>query len=169
LSYFIRVKDVPDSVAYYTDRVAGKWGPYAFRMTFASKSHATSVARQLSLDPGYTECVVQVARRGDCTTYTVEEAWKAGTLVSMTAEAKSLTVREPLSTSPNYYRVTVDGLEIDCIDLINALAFNFNRGCALKYLWRAGRKVATEAGDLEDLKKAKTCIEREIARLEQRR
>lgn len=49
---------------------------------------------------------------------------------------------------------------IECIEV--AEHFSFNRGNAIKYLWRAGLK-----GDIiEDLYKARWYIEREIARLE---
>lgn len=49
---------------------------------------------------------------------------------------------------------------IECIDVVEH--FSFNRGSALKYIWRAGHK-----GDaIEDLQKAAWYIEREIQRLE---
>lgn len=48
---------------------------------------------------------------------------------------------------------------IECIDVIEH--FNFNLGSVIKYLWRAGLKGET----LEDLKKAKWYIEREIDRV----
>lgn len=48
---------------------------------------------------------------------------------------------------------------VECIDV--AEEFNFNLGNVLKYVWRAGRKGEV----LEDLKKAKFYLEREISRL----
>ena len=51
------------------------------------------------------------------------------------------------------------GESIECIQV--AERFNFNRGNALKYLWRAGLK----GDELEDIKKARWYIDREIARL----
>ena len=61
-------------------------------------------------------------------------------------------------TAPAHY--TRGGIE--CIDVIEALGLGFHLGNALKYLWRAGHK-----GDaLEDLRKARWYLEREIARLE---
>lgn len=52
--------------------------------------------------------------------------------------------------------------DIECIDMIEALGFGYHLGNVFKYIWRAGRK-----GDaLEDLKKAKWYLEREIERLE---
>ena len=51
-------------------------------------------------------------------------------------------------------------LDIECIDVVEQ--FNFNRGSAMKYIWRAGLK-----GDnaIQDLEKAGWYIAREIQRL----
>lgn len=51
---------------------------------------------------------------------------------------------------------------IECIDISET--FGFCRGNAIKYLWRAGRK----ADEVEDLKKARWYLDREIIRLEGR-
>ncbi|MFE9442513.1 DUF3310 domain-containing protein [Streptomyces sp. NPDC006602] len=61
---------------------------------------------------------------------------------------------------PNHYTWLPNGIEV--IDLTEHM--NFNRGNAVKYLARAGRK--SKASELEDLKKARWYIHREIARLE---
>ena len=55
---------------------------------------------------------------------------------------------------------------IEVIDAIEAWGFGegFNRGNAIKYLARAGRKDGADA--VEDLKKAAWYVEREIRRLE---
>lgn len=59
---------------------------------------------------------------------------------------------------PAHYNVN----GIECFDVIEALDLNFNLGNTLKYLFRAGRK-----GDkLEDLRKARMCLDREIQRME---
>jgi hypothetical protein len=58
---------------------------------------------------------------------------------------------------PRHYTNHPSGIE--CITV--AEHFNFNLGNALKYLWRAGLK-----NGLEDLKKARWYLDREIARLE---
>ena len=42
---------------------------------------------------------------------------------------------------------------------------NFNRGCAVKYIARAGMKDPTLATEIEDLEKARWYIDREIQRL----
>ncbi|MFD7552995.1 DUF3310 domain-containing protein [Streptomyces sp. NPDC059835] len=60
---------------------------------------------------------------------------------------------------PSHYTWLPNGLEV--IDLTENL--NFSRGNAVKYLCRAGRKDA--ATELEDLKKARWYIDREIHRL----
>lgn len=54
---------------------------------------------------------------------------------------------------PDHYQV-VPGIE--CIDVVEH--FSFNRGNAIKYLWRAGAK----ADVVEDLRKAIWYIQREI-------
>ena len=57
---------------------------------------------------------------------------------------------------PNHYNT----LGIECIDVVEN--FNFNRGNAMKYIWRAGLK-----GDaIQDLQKAAWYINREIERLQ---
>ncbi len=49
---------------------------------------------------------------------------------------------------------------IECIDVTEH--FNFNRGNAIKYIWRADKKQDR----LEDLKKARWYIDREINTIE---
>ena len=62
---------------------------------------------------------------------------------------------------PTHYNAHPSGIE--CIDVVEHMPFNV--GNAIKYLWRAGMK-----GDLvEDLKKARWYIDREIARVEKAR
>ncbi len=57
---------------------------------------------------------------------------------------------------PKHYNVHPSGVE--CITIVEHLTFNV--GNAIKYLWRAGLKGAS----LEDLKKARWYIDREIQR-----
>ena len=59
---------------------------------------------------------------------------------------------------PAHYNASPSGVE--CITIIEHLTFNV--GSAIKYLWRAGLKNAL----VEDLKKARWYIDREIARIE---
>jgi hypothetical protein len=61
---------------------------------------------------------------------------------------------------PKHYASHPSGL--DCI--VIAEHMNFCVGNAIKYLWRAGLK----GSHLEDLKKARWYVDREIARLEKR-
>lgn len=59
---------------------------------------------------------------------------------------------------PDHYTTHESGIE--CIQITEWM--NFCVGNAIKYLWRAGQK-----GDhLQDLKKARWYVDREIARLE---
>lgn len=65
---------------------------------------------------------------------------------------------------PSHYNM--GGIEV--IDAIEAWGFGegFNRGNAIKYIARAGRK--DPAKEVEDLKKARFYIDAEIKRLEQK-
>jgi len=56
---------------------------------------------------------------------------------------------------PPHYNVHPSGIE--CIQVVEHMGFNL--GNAIKYIWRADEKGKT----VEDLKKAKWYIEREIA------
>ena len=59
---------------------------------------------------------------------------------------------------PKHYNAHPSGVE--CITVTEHM--NFNLGNAVKYIWRAGEK-----GDqLEDLKKARWYVDREIMRIE---
>ena len=61
---------------------------------------------------------------------------------------------------------------VEVMDAIEAWGLNFARGCVVKYVARAGRKGATPADwertELEDLRKARWYVDREIKRLEQK-
>jgi len=59
---------------------------------------------------------------------------------------------------PKHYNSNPSGVE--CIDVVEHM--NFNVGNAIKYLWRADEKGAP----IEDLKKARWYIDREIQRRE---
>lgn len=61
--------------------------------------------------------------------------------------------------NPNHYRSHPSGVE--CIQITEHM--NFTLGNAVKYIWRAGLK---SEDPIEDLKKARWYVEREIARLE---
>lgn len=62
---------------------------------------------------------------------------------------------------PPHYTQHPSGVE--CIQITEHM--NFCRGNAVKYIWRAGDK----GDEIEDLKKARWYIDREIARLERAR
>jgi hypothetical protein len=49
---------------------------------------------------------------------------------------------------------------VECIDIVEHM--NFCCGCAIKYIWRADEK----GDDIQDLKKARWLIDREIKRRE---
>jgi hypothetical protein len=61
---------------------------------------------------------------------------------------------------PPHYRSHPSGVE--CITIVEHMGFCL--GNAIKYIWRAGLKSPSA---IEDLRKARWYIDREIARLEQ--
>jgi len=61
---------------------------------------------------------------------------------------------------PAHYNAHPSGVE--CIDIVEHMTFSV--GNAIKYLWRAWLKDS--APKLEDLRKARWYLDREIARLE---
>ncbi|HPB63526.1 MAG TPA: DUF3310 domain-containing protein [Mesotoga sp.] len=63
---------------------------------------------------------------------------------------------------PAHYNQHASGIE--CIDVVEG--FNFNRGNAIKYIWRAGEKGGTIRAEIQDLEKARWYIAREIERLQ---
>jgi hypothetical protein len=74
-----------------------------------------------------------------------------------TASVLRLPPRDSAVDHPTHYNTSPSGVE--CIDVVEHMTFNV--GNAVKYLWRAGLK-----GDrIEDLKKARWYIDREIKKL----
>ena len=76
-------------------------------------------------------------------------------------------MNDPINSPAHYTsspaKCTGCGKPIECIDVTEHMTFSV--GNAVKYLWRAGLK-----GDLlEDLKKARWYIDREIGRVEKSR
>lgn len=69
-------------------------------------------------------------------------------------------VHDPVNY-PKHYTDHPSGIE--CISV--AEVFTFSLGCVIKYVWRAGLKTDNP---IEDLKKARWYLEREITRLEKR-
>lgn len=63
---------------------------------------------------------------------------------------------------PSHYTSHPSGIE--CIQVTEH--HNFCVGNAMKYMWRAGLKGDTSAKQIEDLKKARWYLTREIERLE---
>lgn len=66
--------------------------------------------------------------------------------------------------TPEYY-IGNDGRDV--FKVVDNFNLSFARGCALKYLVRAGAKPHNDV--IEDLRKAIDCIEREIADIAQAR
>ena len=68
--------------------------------------------------------------------------------------------KESAVEHPKHYN-NIAGIE--CLDVVEH--FNFNRGNAIKYVWRAGEK--SKEKEVEDLKKAIFYIEREVKNLQE--
>jgi hypothetical protein len=71
-------------------------------------------------------------------------------------------------TKPNYYNLELDTLKFDVFDLVRAIrekvpTFSFELATALKYIIRI--KSDTNEKRINDLEKAKECIDREIKHL----
>lgn len=69
-----------------------------------------------------------------------------------------MAVKHDAVNHPSHYTSHPSGIE--CIDVVEHM--NFNRGNAVKYIWRAGQK----SDELEDLRKARWYLDREINRME---
>jgi hypothetical protein len=69
-----------------------------------------------------------------------------------------MTAHDPVN-HPKHYTSHPSGVE--CIDVVEHMTFN--RGNAVKYIWRAGEK--DPSAEIQDLEKARWYIDREIARL----
>lgn len=69
-------------------------------------------------------------------------------------KAKPISDKKESVNHPSHYNNHISGIE--CIDVVECM--NFCIGNAIKYLWRCGYK----GNELEDLKKARWYIDREI-------
>ena len=87
-------------------------------------------------------------------------AREVGATATTTTATTTKTAPEQVDHPAHYHASS--GFEV--IEIIEAWSLNFNRGNALKYLARAGRK--DPASEAQDLKKALWYIERELKRLE---
>ncbi len=76
---------------------------------------------------------------------------------------ESIVAVDPVTHPPHYRSFGAAckacGEDIECIDVVQHL--NFNRGNAIKYIWRAGAK----GDEIEDLRKARQYLDFEIKRL----
>lgn len=86
----------------------------------------------------------------------VDTTRKPGPGSSTAADAPST----DLVNHPPHYNAHPSGIE--CIEVVRHMGFN--RGNAIKYLWRAGNKASSS--DLDDLKKARWYVDDEIKRVE---
>jgi hypothetical protein len=86
--------------------------------------------------------------------------------VKYTEQEKGQTMSEQDDTVNHPAHYTFGAIEV--MDAIEAWELSFARGCIVKYVVRAGRKGETEEArrrtEIEDLKKARWYIDREIKR-----
>jgi len=68
-------------------------------------------------------------------------------------------ITDPVS-NPSHYKAP--GLDVECMDVIQALGLDFPTGSALKYIWRHRNK----GRPLQDLKKARANLDRAIQAIE---
>lgn len=85
--------------------------------------------------------------------------WRETKAKSDKAEVEAPQTYDPVN-HPSHYTDRVPGIE--CISVVEN--FDFCRGGAIKYIWRAGLKDPTK--EIEDLRKARWLLDREIKRLE---
>jgi len=98
---------------------------------------------------------MELREAGKAPRETMNFEWReAGKSVNACAEAS----RADNINHPFHYTQHPSGIE--CIQITEH--FNFNRGNAVKYIWRSDEKGST----LEDLRKAQWYLTREIERLE---
>lgn len=88
------------------------------------------------------------------------ELWH-GYPTGLKAELEAANVAHDPVEHPSHYNNHPSGVE--CIDIVKH--FNFCRGNAIKYIWRAGIKGGPEK-EIEDLRKAIQNLQVEIVRLE---
>lgn len=89
---------------------------------------------------------------------TQQEVQRMEEIILMT---DSITQPKDMVNHPPHYRAHPSGIEhIEVTE-----HFNFCRGTVIKYIWRAGLKGGPEQ-EIEDLKKARWYLDREIQRLE---
>lgn len=126
-----------------------------------AKQHAREELpqRQREAAIGFPRCVVEGCTRFRATGFS---RCKLHALEQTRAELPATGVaaqNADLVNQPPHYTAHPSGVE--CIVVVEH--FTFSVGNAIKYLWRAGLKTPDA---LEDLRKARWYVEREIARLE---
>lgn len=56
---------------------------------------------------------------------------------------------DKINHPPHYIGVKIKGIDIECIDVIEALDLDYKLGNVFKYLWRAGRKTENPKEDIQ--------------------
>jgi hypothetical protein len=153
----------------------GQWGSPTDAHNYCSLETARTAAHTAALE---MKADIEIVRIGGWNPYEVletveyagEDSFKNRVAAAVDgAKAELRTLRDKLGTFswsggtvPEYYKFFCRGVALTPFDIIEALNLNFNRGCVLKYVMRAGKKES----EIADLKKARNCLDREIARLE---
>ncbi len=80
-------------------------------------------------------------------------------------EREEVPYDESIERCPFYYIVRIwDHLQVTAMDVIDGMEWDFNYGCAFKYMVRAGSKPNTP--EAKDLRKAIKCLERALMKAE---
>jgi hypothetical protein len=123
----------------------------------------TTVGRILNVDdgqqrPNSSSACAECGGTGTWPHRAGEPAWPFHNLgCTRRAPGMDTPINDDTVNHPAHYNAHPAGIE--CIDVVEHM--NFNRGNAIKYIWRAGAK----GNELEDLQKARWYVDREIHRL----
>lgn len=142
-----------------------QWSPGAHAHHYPDRESARQAAQELVPKYGPIDVVTIDGKEVDMWEDAREFDRRVDAAVAK-AKAEFQQARKKTTLSPGdpeYYRIHIDALDVDIMpfDVIDALKVSFSHGCAIKYLLRAGRKGLA----LDDLRKARNCIDREIARV----
>jgi len=169
MSYRIRLREpVEGHDKFWGAPPRGKfgWQAGAFAVHYLERATARNLAAELVPKYGPIDVVTIDGKEVDMWEDAREferrvDAAVAKAKAAMEAGRKKTTLAPG---DPDYYRIHIGALDVDIMpfDVIDALKVTFSHGCAIKYLLRAGRKGLA----LDDLRKARNCIDREIKRVE---
>jgi hypothetical protein len=107
----------------------------------------------VAVDREYTSKMARFEGHGD-------NYWNLNYFVPCDPPTNDPNTRSDPVHRPSHY--TAPGIDVECMDVIQALGLDFPTGSALKYIWRHKNK----GRPLQDLKKARENLERAIQQME---